>query len=211
MLSFLKKKRSLGTLAAWSSIDLCNQFEVPGTKTTDTNLVDYSAMPATPDQQSIEESLSGRNLQGSRILHVGVGDSGLALRLSSRCRAIDGITVCKEELERAESLRLPTYHVYRINKYARDFLTRLEPGYDIVIDNNPASFACCRYHLAVMMENYRWALSPGGELLTAQRGMRWVAGNRDWRMTFKDLAALGERFDLRATRVTDSVYSLRRQ
>jgi len=211
MLSMLLKKQSLGTLTAWSPLDMCNKFEVPGTGTTDASLVDYSEKPATPDQQCIEEVLAERNLQGTRILHVGVGDSSLAEKLHDRCRSIDGITVSNEELKRAESLRLPGYSVYFINKLTRDFVIQLKPGYDIIVDNNPASFSCCRYHFAAMMDNYRWALAPGGELLAAQRGMRWTAGDRRWRMTFDDLVTLGQRFGMRATRLTDVVYSLRRE
>ena len=60
------------------------------------------------------------------------------------------------------------------------------------------------------MDNYRWALAPGGELLTHERGLRWVAGDRRWRMTFEDLARAGQRFGLRARRVTGSVFALSR-
>ena len=135
----------------------------------------------------------------------------MAERLLHRCRAIDGITVSENERLRAESLALPGYRVWRINKYSREFLRQLRPGYDVIIDNNPASFACCAFHFAVMLDNYQWALAPGGELLTDQRGLHWVAGDRGWRMTFEDLASAGHRFGLRAAKLTDAVFSLRRE
>ena len=63
------------------------------------------------------------------------------------------------------------------------------------------------------LDNYRWALASGGELLTAQFGMAWLVWvcDRAWRMTFDDLKAVGRRFDLSARRVTDAVYALRRE
>lgn len=205
------KKKSLASLSQWSDYDLCTRHDDPGLRIDEAALVDYSSTPATSDQRQIEDVLGRRDLRNARLLHVGVGDSGLALRLHPHCRAIDGLTVSENELRQGKTFALPNYRVWRVNKYGREMLRALQPGYDVIIDNNPASFACCAFHFSILLDNYRWALAPGGEMLTAQRGLRWVAGDRVWRMTFNDLAEAGYRFGLRATMVTDDVYSLRRE
>lgn len=204
------KKRSFGSLRQWSAADFCGRLDLPGDGTEDPALVDYSARPVTPDQSAIEELLASRDLSGRRLLHVGVGDSSLAARLIDRCGSIDGITVSDGELRHGESLGLAGYRVFWVNKYTRDFCLSLRPGYAFIVDQNPGSFACCAYHFAQMMDNYRWALAPGGELLAHQRGLRWVAEDRRWRMTFDDLAEVGRRFGMSAHRYDDGVYSLRR-
>jgi len=204
------KKKALASLAHWSALDFCGQLDQPGVKTDDPRMVDWSRIPTTIDQQRIELVLAERDLAGARVLHVGVGDSGLARRFHGRCRSIDGITVAENERLHADELKLPNYKVYRVNKFSREFTLTLEPGYQLIIDNNPASYACCAYHFAAMMENYRWAVAPGGALLTDQRGLHWVAGDRRWRMKYEDLAAVGKRFGMTATRITQDVFSLRR-
>jgi hypothetical protein len=196
--------KRLGSLRRWSAADLCGRPDWPGVGGDDDELVDWSARPETPDQRDLEEELARRDLTGVRLLHVGVGNSGLAARLLGRCGGIDGLTVCEAERRHAESLGLAGYRVFRANKYARDVVRSLTPGYGFIIDNNPASYACCAYHFAQMLDNYRWALAPGGELLTHQRGLHWVAGDRRWRMTFDDLAAAARRFGLSARRVGPS-------
>ena len=172
--------------------------------------VDFSDCRTTVDQQRIEAVLDSLDLAGKRLLHVGVGNSGLALRFHGRCQAIDGLTVAERELTRGIGLGLPNYRVHLLNKYSRDFLTTLQPGYDVIVDNNLASYVCCAFHYARMLDHYRWALAPGGEILTDQRGMGWVVRDQRWRMTYDDLAKVGARFGLQSLRVTDDVYALRR-
>ncbi len=202
--------RRLSHLRRWSDHDFCGELDAPGVRIDEAALVDYTTAPTTPDQVRIEEVLATRDLTRARLLHVGVGDSGLARRFSGKVASIDGITVSDNELAHAERAGLPGYHVQWINKHTRDLVLKLQPGYDVIVDNNPASFVCCGYHLAVLFDNYRWALRPGGELLTARGGLRWVAGDARWRMRFADLSSLGARFGLEALRVNDEVYALRR-
>ena len=113
-----------------------------------------------------------------------------------------------EEKALAESLRLPNYTVFVLNKYDLEFARRLRPGYTLIVDNNPASFGCCRYHHARMLDHYRWALAPGGCVLTHQRGLGWVATDRRWHMTFDDLAASASRFGLQAARLDGDLIML---
>jgi hypothetical protein len=207
----LRMKRSrLGALSRWSSLDLCDRLDEPGISTTDPFHVDWSQAKPSSDQARIEAVLDGMDLAGRRLLHVGVGASGLALRFHARCEKIDGLTMAEPERHRAQALAIASYQVFRVNKYSRDLARFLRPDYHLIIDNNLASFACCVYHFALMLDTYRWALAPGGLILTDEQGMRWVCGDRGWRMTFSDLVEAGRRFGLQAVRLTSSVYALSR-
>jgi hypothetical protein len=202
--------QNLAALASWSAVDICGRLDEPGVGIDHPSTIDFSACTTTPDQLRIELFLDGLDLAGRRLLHVGVGNSSLAVRFHARCLAIDGVTLAEAELSRAQALRLDRYRVWRANKYGSDFSRLLEPGYDYIIDNNPASFACCRFHFARMLDHYRWALRGGGRILTDRQGLDWVAEDPRWAMTFADLAESGDRFGLRALRLTESIYALER-
>ena len=77
-----------------------------------------------------------------------------------RCAAIDGITLSEAERDHGESLAIAGYHIRLMNKYGPDLET-LDGGYDFIIDNNPASFCCCMFHLESMLERYAALLAPG--------------------------------------------------
>ena len=84
--------------------------------------------------------------------------------------------------------------------------------YDYIVDNNLASYACCKYHFHLMLDSYLACLRPGGRILTDQRGMDYSVGDdHRWRLSFDDLVALGDRFPIVAGRLTDTVYELRRR
>jgi hypothetical protein len=203
--------RSLASLSQWSRRDLCSRIESPGIAWHVPDMVDWAARDSsTEDQMRIEAVLADSFREGSRLLHIGVGNSALARRFISKARGIDGLTIAPAELEHAHAIGLPGYRVFLVSKYAPEVLRHVESDYDIIVDNNLASFACCTFHFARMLDSYRACLAPGGRLLTDKLGMYWVAGDERWRMTFEDLEAAGKRFKLRAIRLTDSVYALER-
>jgi len=201
---------STGSLAAWDELDLCDQFDRPGRGIDDLQATDFSDSPTSPDQLEIEQYLeAGTSLRPSdSILHVGVGNSSLALRFHHRCAGIDGLTVIEREKARADALGLSNYSVFVLNKHGREFTHRLQPGYHWIVDNNPASYVCCRYHFARMLENYRWALAPGGRILTHSRGLGCVARDPRWHMTFSDLATSAARVGFRAMKLSETIYAL---
>lgn len=192
--------------------EICGKLDHPGLATDVPRWIDHTDLDTTVDQARIEEALAGMSPSGhQQILHVGVGNSRLAQRFAPRVRLVDGITVWKPEKSLADSLAIANYTVHFLSKYSREFLLTIENEYDYIVDNNLASFACCKYHFYRMLDNYLWCLRPGGRILTDQRGMDWTVENDPrWQLTYEDLVALGERFPLTAARVTDTVYELRR-
>lgn len=189
-------------------VEVCGNLERPGVALDMPKWIEHTHLDTTVDQLGIEDALSGMNWQGKSFLHVGVGNSRFAQRFAAGALLIDGITVCRSEVEWAASLRIPNYTVYFLNKYGREFLLTLTHRYDFVIDNNLASYACCKYHFYRMLDNYLWAMKPGARILTDQRGMDFSVEEKRWILSYEDLQALEQKFPVHVTRVTDTVYAI---
>jgi hypothetical protein len=170
--------------------------------------VDWTQQETTRDQACIEAVLDSMAVTGASILHVGVGNSKFAQRFASRARRIDGLTVHQNEKIRADALEIPNYTVYVLNKYSPEFVSVITNTYDFIIDNNLASFACCKYHFAIMFENYLRVLTPYGQILTCQIGMDAYHGDFGWTMTYADLVSLESKFLMHVSKFTDVVYTI---
>ena len=190
--------------------EVCRKLDHPGLATDMPIWVDHTRDETTVDQAHIEDALETMDVDGRRILHIGVGNSGFAVRFAPRAALIDGLTVSEPEKVLADSLAIPDYTVHLLSKYSREFLTVIGNRYDYVVDNNLASYACCKYHFYRMLDNYLWCMEPGGRILTDQRGMDFtVEDDPRWRLTYEDLVGLEELFPLRVGAVTDTVYELK--
>lgn len=190
--------------------EVCGRLDEPGLALDMPRWIDHTELDTTVDQARIEAVLEHLPLGPDvQILHVGVGNSRFAQRFAPRVGWIDGLTVCDPEQRLADSLAIPNYRVYLLSKYSREFLTTIGRSFDYVVDNNLASFACCKYHFYRMLDNYLWCLRPAGRVLTDQRGMDWtVDDDPRWQLTYDDLVALGERFPIEVSTLSDTVYAI---
>jgi hypothetical protein len=177
--------------------EFCGNREQPWV-TRISEAVDWTQQETTPDQACIEAVLDTMAVTGASMLHVGVGNSKFAQRFASRARRIDGLTVHHNEKIHADALGVPNYTVYVLNKYSPEFVAVITHTYDFIIDNNLASFACCKYHFAVMVENY----------LPCQVGMDVYHGAFGWTMTYADLVSLESKFPMHVSKPTDVVYAI---
>jgi hypothetical protein len=187
--------------------EFCGNREQPWV-TRISEAIEWTQQETTRDQACIEDVLDTMTVTGASLLHVGVGNSKFAQRFASRARRIDGLTVHQNEKTRADALGIRNYTVYELNKYSPEFVAVITQTYDFIIDNNLASFACCKYHFAVMVENYLRVLAPHGQILTCQIGMDAVHGEFGWVMTYADLVSLESRFPVRVSKLTDVVYAM---
>lgn len=160
----------------------------------------------SPDERDLVALLGGMRRPWTAVLHVGVGSSELARRHAPHVARIDGITVVAAEVERAEALALPNYRVRRLDKHGPEMTTQPGP-YDLIVDNNLSTYACCRRHFDRMMAGYASLLAEGGLLLTHRRGLAWRGPG--FRMGWRDLVREGERHGLGAVRFGADVWGLR--
>jgi hypothetical protein len=188
----------------------CGEIDWPGREDAEA-WGDWSRRETTPDQLRLEQFLEARPLPDATILHLGCGNSSLARRLAGRVKRIDGVTIYPGEKSHGESLELQNYRIVLLNKYGPG-LSRLPDQYDFVVDNNPASYACCVFHVERLLRDSLSLLAPGGAFLTEALGLQWVAAHTppSLSMDFEDLVRFGFRSGFVALRETESIYSLRR-
>ena len=174
-------------------------------------LRDWSDKATTPDQRRMELYIDRYDLRQKRILHVGIGNSGLAQRFHRRVKEIVGITIDEPEMKVAHSLGLPNYRFMIHNKYSGQN-NAIDGCFDVILDNNPTSPCCCVRHLAAIFQFYAGKLGPTGQLVTDREGLEWVPENSNarWCFSFDDLAAAGSVVGLCAYRGTETVYILSR-
>jgi len=187
--------------------EFCGNREQPWV-TLCSEAVDWTQQETTRDQARIEAVLDPMVVTGASILHVGVGNSRFVQRFASRACRIDGLTVHQNEKTHADTLGIPNYTVYVLNKYSPEFVSAVTNTYDFIIDNNLASFACCQYHFSVMVENYLRVLTSHGQILTCQIGMDAYHGDFGWVMTYADLVSLESKFPIHISKLTDVVYAI---
>lgn len=162
----------------------------------------------SPDQAEIVATLAERVGPTTRILHVGVGSSALARRLAPSVAGIDGMTVLDDERAAAQACGFANYRVWLGNKYGGG-LAPMAPPYDVVVDNNPGSFACCVRHFRGMMGAYATGLGEGGAVWTHERGAAWRQRG-GLLLRWDGWAREAARAGLEAERVTRDVWLARR-
>lgn len=170
---------------------------------------DWSSRDTTADQRRIESYLSSFDLRKKRLLHIGVGNSGLARRFSGRVGEIIGITIEANEAKEAQLRGIPNYKIVLQNKYAAQ-LERTPGKFDFIIDNNPLSFCCCMAHLVALFDFYKAKLASDGQIVTDQQGLSWVApaAHPLFQMDFRDLNQLALQAGFSASKIDRNIYVL---
>lgn len=188
----------------------CGNESDPGVRYCE-DLRDWSAKATTPDQWRMENYIDRYDLRSKRILHIGIGNSGLARRFNGRVKEIVGTTIDEPELEVARALALPSYRVVLHNKYSGQD-TAVEGTFDFILDNNPTSPCCCVRHLAALFDFYAEKLAPGAQIVTDREGLDWIPddSNARWSFRFEDLARVAEVAGFMIFRANRNVYVLSR-
>jgi len=128
----------------------------------------------TSDEKEIVLYLNKNNLIHSRkILHIGIGNSYLALNLKGYDK-IDGVTISNNELLNGLTHKIKNYDIFFKNKYSNgDLIKNRNNYYDIIIDNNLKSFACCSISFNDLIKKYKRYLKNTGFIITSLKGMNW--------------------------------------
>ena len=139
-----------------------------------TNYSYWEDNEVTSDEKEITIYLNERNLiENKNLLHIGVGNSYIASNLA-KYKHIEGLTISNNELIKAKNLKITNYKVYFKNKYSKnDLIENREGHYDIIIDNNLKSFACCNHAFLDLINKYKKYLKINGFIISSLRGMNW--------------------------------------
>lgn len=181
----------------------------PAFASEDEDLRDWSRKTTTPDQYRIERYIDRFDLRDRRILHIGIGNSGLARRFHGRVGEIVGTTLDEPEIELARRLGYPNYRVVLHNKYSG--AAEAIPGrFDFILDNNLASACCCVTHLAELFKLLEGKLSENGLIVTDREGLAWIprGTNPRWSFNLNDLAALASVAGFDAWRINRNTWVL---
>lgn len=188
----------------------CGRSVDPGVRFSE-ELRDWSDKATTPDQRRMEQYVDRYDLRQKRILHIGIGNSGLAQRFHSRVKEIVGTTIDDPEITVAQSLGLANYGFALHNKFSGENKA-IDGPFDFILDNNPTSPCCCIRHLATLFEFYAEKLAPGGQIVTDREGLAWFPEDSSprWGFSFDDLAAVAQVAGFSAYRANRNVYVLSR-
>lgn len=126
----------------------------------------------TTDEKEIYNYLRKNKIKNKKILHVGIGNSHIATKFSNN-NYIVGITIAKEEFYFAKKLKLNNYKIYMINKYSKKLKILSKNKFDIIIDANLKSYACCQNAFKTMFSFFAIILKKNGFIISNKRGMSW--------------------------------------
>ena len=116
---------------------------------------------------------SNNSSNSSKILHIGIGNSYISNNLN-KYSLINGISISSNEILFAKNLNIKNYNVSFKNKYEfNTFYNFSDYKYDIIIDANIKSFACCEKSFLHLMQQYFDILNFDGFIITNIRGMNW--------------------------------------
>ena len=116
---------------------------------------------------------SNNSSNSSKILHIGIGNSYISSNLN-KYSLINGISISSNEILFAKNLNIKNYNVFFKNKYEfNTFYNFSKYKYDIIIDANIKSFACCEKSFLHLMQQYFDILNFNGFIITNIRGMNW--------------------------------------
>lgn len=126
----------------------------------------------TSDENKILNFLKKKKLVNKNILHIGIGNSELAKKLSNN-NHIDGITISSQEIKLAKKLNFKFYKVFLIDKHNSVINKKLKKKYDFIIDNNLKSYSCCKKNFNFYFLCLSKLLKKNGMIITSRKGMSW--------------------------------------
>ena len=128
----------------------------------------------TNDEKYILNFLQKKiTLKRKKILHVGIGSSYLEENLKNFYK-IDGITLSGSEIINARKKKIRNYKIYFLNKFSeKSLFNKKLCCYDIIVDVNLKSYACCDIAFNHLFKQYVKMLKTNGVIITGKNGMRW--------------------------------------
>jgi len=127
----------------------------------------------TSDEKLIIRKLNNKLTINKKILHIGIGNSEFGIKMA-KLNDVTGITISKNEIEFAKSLKIRNYKTLFCDKYSSNFIKIFKnQGFDLIIDTNLKSYSCCENAFKFYIDNLFKILIKNGSIITTKNGMRW--------------------------------------
>lgn len=135
----------------------------------------WESQPTTGAEEAVIGYLAGTPAlyQDKTLLHIGIGNGSVFAALGAGLRAYTGITISRPELEFFAKRFADRENARAVlaNKHDDRIFASWGDNFDIIVDVNLKSFACCEKHYRATMLYYANSLSQGGFVITAQTGL----------------------------------------
>ena len=134
----------------------------------------WESKKVTSDEKHIFNFLQNKKfINKKKILHVGIGNSYIEENLKN-FNQIDGVSLSGSEIISGRKKKIKNYKIYFLNKFSKNTLFNKKlDRYDIIIDVNLKSYACCDIAFNNLFKQYLKMLKPKGIILTGKRGVKW--------------------------------------
>tara|TARA_B110001454_G_C12580626_1_gene375943 strand:- start:84 stop:752 length:669 start_codon:yes stop_codon:yes gene_type:complete len=134
----------------------------------------WESKKVTSDEKHIFNFLQNKKfINKKKILHVGIGNSYIEENLKN-FNQIDGVSLSGSEIISGRKKKIKNYKIYFLNKFSKNTLFNKKlDRYDIIIDVNLKSYACCDIAFNNLFKQYLKMLKPKGIILTGKRGIKW--------------------------------------
>ena len=134
----------------------------------------WESNKVTSDEKYILNFLQNKkSINKKKILHIGIGNSHIEENLKN-FNKIDGVSVSGSEIFNGQKKKIKNYKIYFLNKFSKKTLFNKKLShYDIIIDANLKSYACCNIAFNHLFKLYLKMLKPKGIILTGKNGMKW--------------------------------------
>lgn len=163
----------------------------------------------TSDLRLIQDYLS--SIKNTSILQVGTGNMSLYKSLYDASNVFYGITIVGTEADFGRKT-LSDYSDIRskvviLNKYSADFSFLGINKVSVIVDNDIASYACCKYHFDKMLRVYSELITENGIILVGLKGLGYF--DNGFGLTPRMLASMVKRYGLSVDQ-TDYCFILKR-
>tara|TARA_B100000959_G_scaffold11120_1_gene11132 strand:- start:1860 stop:2528 length:669 start_codon:yes stop_codon:yes gene_type:complete len=134
----------------------------------------WESNKVTSDEKYILNFLQNKkSINKKKILHIGIGNSHIEENLKN-FNKIDGVSLSGSEIINGQKKKIKNYKIYFLNKFSKKTLFNKKLShYDIIIDANLKSYACCNIAFNHLFKLYLKMLKPKGIILTGKNGMKW--------------------------------------
>jgi hypothetical protein len=137
----------------------------------------WESQPTTSAETAVISYLKRRPALyvGKTLLHVGIGNGSLFKAIGEDVEIYVGVTISIPELRLFEEWFAEQKQARAIlaNKHDPREFSRIGSAFDIIVDVNLKSFACCERHFDATITYYASCLKPQGMIVTAESGVVW--------------------------------------